>query len=300
MVLAIGSSLRLLLWASALLGMLMYLFAVGFLQIVEDKLVDAMSTPGTDPTYINEMRFYWGSLPIAVYTLFLSITNGISWDRPAETLRTISPVMIAAYCVYIAIAVFCVLNTITGIFVEKANAITSADEDCRLWSELSKRRRWVRQVKDLFDKADPDQTGKVDWDGFQEMMRDIHMQENLKSLGVDVLATEPRMLFDLFDADGGGTIEIDEFASGLQTLHGFAKAVDVAGLKYALRGLSRKVSQLDHSMSRQVSDEGGVETEQVFRPSRQSYGDASHGSRSGEADASLRGSPYQTTQPATM
>jgi Ca2+-binding EF-hand superfamily protein len=238
MVLAICSSLRLLLWASCLLVMLMYLFAVSFVQIVETQL--ANGTIGSD----GELVVYWGSLPRAIYTLYLSITNGISWDDAAKTLLMISPSLVVAYCAYIAIALFCVLNTITGIIVDKATNVISADDDCRMWNELDKKKRWVRDVKLLFRKADKDNTGKLEWEGFHKLLTDLQMQNILKCLGVDVMAIEPRMLFDLFDTDGGGSIDINEFASSIQKLHGSAKAVDLARLKFKLVGMNKKVRDI--------------------------------------------------------
>ena len=41
--------------------------------------------------------------------------------------------------VYMAFALFCVLNVMTGVFVENASKMTSADEECcREQNELSK------------------------------------------------------------------------------------------------------------------------------------------------------------------
>lgn len=238
MVLAICSSLRLLLWAGCLLVMLMYLFAVSIVQIVETQLADE-ATGST-----GELVLYWGSLPRAIYTLYLSITNGTSWDDAAEPLLMISPSLVAAYCVYIGIASFCVLNTITGIIVDKATHVIAADDDCRMWNELDRKKRWVRDVRLLFHKADKDGTGKLGWEGFHRLLTDLQMQNILKCLGVDVMAIEPRMLFDLFDTDGGGTIDINEFAASIQKLHGSAKAIDMARLKFKIVGMNNKIRTL--------------------------------------------------------
>jgi len=247
MVLAIGSSLRLLLWASCLLMMLMYLFAVMFVQIVENELASA-----GDPVHNeDELRAHWGSLSRALYTLYMSITNGMSWDAAAEPLLMISPALALAFCAYIAIALFGVLNTITGIFCEKAMQIASADEDCMMWNELDRRKRWVRDVRRLFRSAEGGHTGRLDWDSFCNLLGDLQMQNVLKSLGVDVTAIEPRMLFDLFDTDGGGTVEINEFASGLMKLHGSAKAVDLARIKYKMVGMNTRIKEIKQMLESQ-------------------------------------------------
>jgi len=43
-------------------------------------------------------------------TLFMAITNGVSWDDAVEPLRSISGLAVAFVCIYVAIAVFAVLN----------------------------------------------------------------------------------------------------------------------------------------------------------------------------------------------
>jgi hypothetical protein len=225
--------------------MLVYLFAVLFVQVVEIHL--AGSTGDSD----DELRTHWGSIARALLTLYMSITGGQNWETAANSLLTISPLMVVAYCAYIAIAVFCVLNTVTGIFVEKAMQITSADEDCMMWNELDRRKKWVRDVKLLFRSAEGGHTGKLEWEEFCKLLNDLHMQNILKSLGVDVMAIEPRILFDLFDTDGGGTIEINEFANALQKLHGSAQAIDMARMKYKLMGMNKKIKEIKCTLESQ-------------------------------------------------
>ena len=120
-----------------------------------------------------------------------------------------------------------------------------------MWNELDRRKRWVRDVKLLFRSADGGNTGRLDWEGFCKLLKDIHTQNTLNSLGVDVMAVEPRMLFDLFDTDGGGTIEINEFAAALQKLHGSAQAIDMARLKYKLIGMNKHILHIKDMLESQ-------------------------------------------------
>ena len=43
-------------------------------------------------------------------TLFMAITNGVSWDDAVHPLRSISGVAVAFVCIYVSIAVFAILN----------------------------------------------------------------------------------------------------------------------------------------------------------------------------------------------
>lgn len=43
-------------------------------------------------------------------TLFMAITNGVSWDDTIRPLRGVSYVAVGFVCAYITIAVFAILN----------------------------------------------------------------------------------------------------------------------------------------------------------------------------------------------
>ena len=47
-------------------------------------------------------------------TLFLSITNGVSWDDCLQPLWDVSRVALVSLIVYIVITVFAVLNTVAA------------------------------------------------------------------------------------------------------------------------------------------------------------------------------------------
>jgi hypothetical protein len=229
--------------------MLMYLFGVLFIQLAEEELARVRGSPEEQEFSAQELRIYWGSLGSAVYTLYLSISGGIDWKSAAQPLEDISASYLVPVCTYIAVALFCMLNTVTGIFVEKANSIVSADKDRVLWDELAKRKTWVDEVKRSFKTADADGSGELSWEEFSEQMQNLKVQTDLKMLGIDVLVTEPETLFELFDFDGNGTIEIDEFATGVQKLHGPASAIDLAALTRFCRHLRQDVAELSQKVS---------------------------------------------------
>jgi len=187
-----------------------------------------------------------------VYTLYLSITGGLNWSDAADPLLELSPWFALIFCVYMAIAVFCVLNTVTGILVEKANTIVQIDKESFLLHEMRKRKKWVEEVKDSFIRADTNGSGKLNWEEFNQQMNDVNVQMDLKALGIDVLITEPEVLFELFDFDGDGTIEIQEFATGVQKLHGKANAVDMAALKVSTKIIRKDVDQIKDCVAQLV------------------------------------------------
>lgn len=58
--------------------------------------------------------FFSGSLAVGVQsgmlTLFMAITNGLSWDDALRPLRNVSYVAVALVVCYVTLAVFAILN----------------------------------------------------------------------------------------------------------------------------------------------------------------------------------------------
>merc|ERR1719156_143848 len=96
----------------------MFMFGVGVMQIAAEEL--AKPDHELNP---NLVMYFYGSLPRTVFTLYCTISGGIDWNDTVEPLITISPAIALFFSVYIAFAVFCVLNIVTGVFVENATKI---------------------------------------------------------------------------------------------------------------------------------------------------------------------------------
>merc|ERR1719482_1510829 len=95
---------------------------------------------------------------MTIKTLFRSITGGIDWIDAAQPLRQVSEVLEYAFMIYIAFGLLCVLNVITGVFVENANSITREDEESVLLEVLEDKKRWIddvaRLMEDVFNEVD--------------------------------------------------------------------------------------------------------------------------------------------------
>jgi len=76
MILAIINSLGALFWGSALIALVVYIWAVVLIMIVSQYLEGAQASDAT----ISSLDEYFGSLPIALATLYMSITGGIDWE----------------------------------------------------------------------------------------------------------------------------------------------------------------------------------------------------------------------------
>jgi hypothetical protein len=206
------------------------------------------------------MLEYFDSLPKAIYTLYLSIVGGIDWADAAHPLMELSIFLGLLFCAYIAFAVLCVLNIITGVFVENANRITAQDAEMVMMEQMEQRQAWYEEVKELFDAADRDKTGYLDKHEFSKKMEDLKMQAWFRKIGVHVESYSANGLFKLLDFDGDGKLDMDEFAMALQQVHGHARSIDVARvsrevklIRKELKDLGANCGHIFHDLSHYIS-----------------------------------------------
>merc|ERR1712232_11029 len=101
MVLGILGSLKPLFWALMLLLLIIYMFSILLLQLIQGDLVELSTLP------------HFTSFPRVMYTLFMSISGGISWVEVVHPLEHTSPFIAPLFSAYIAFSTFCVLNIVT-------------------------------------------------------------------------------------------------------------------------------------------------------------------------------------------
>merc|ERR1712113_1189758 len=89
-----------------------------------------------------------------------------------------------------------------------------------------------------------DGDGTLAWPEFKEKADDVRVLALFKKLGIDVESQSKKGLFMQFDLDGDGSIEIDEFATALQSVHGNARSLDMMVLRHQNKLLAQKVGAL--------------------------------------------------------
>merc|ERR1712217_848525 len=89
----------------------------------------------------SQLYYRFGRIYLSLLTLFECITGGLDWGEVAASLmKEISPVLGFVFCFYIAFCLFAILNIITGVFVQKAQAQAQEDKDLYL----------AHHIRDLF------------------------------------------------------------------------------------------------------------------------------------------------------
>ena len=98
---SIASTLKSLFWASVLLTLIIYVFAVLFAQSIND--VDIEALPERE---LLACRRYYPDLPQTMLSLFMSIAGGVSWEEVVAPLQHISLVWTGMFLIYIGFTYF--------------------------------------------------------------------------------------------------------------------------------------------------------------------------------------------------
>merc|ERR1712176_917636 len=112
----------------------MYIFAVATLTGVASYIGTA---PAGDPVSYDLIVFF-KSLPMALLSFFMAVTDGVSWWQIEKLLLNISVGDGLIFVLFITIMVLIVMNIITSIFVNDALERAKMDKELISQVEMKK------------------------------------------------------------------------------------------------------------------------------------------------------------------
>eukprot|EP00928_Gymnodinium_smaydae_P030979 TRINITY_DN22891_c0_g1_i1.p1 TRINITY_DN22891_c0_g1~~TRINITY_DN22891_c0_g1_i1.p1 ORF type:complete len:736 (+),score=99.75 TRINITY_DN22891_c0_g1_i1:158-2209(+) len=237
---AISTTLRTAMWTILMLFMILYIFGIGVAQTSAEFLAQN-NVPDDDP-----LRRYFGSLPMTIMTLFMSVCGGIDWETAWFPLYQMSPATSALFCFFIVFVTLVVLNVMTGIFCESAIDAAQSDKEHVIACQLQNAERYAAELQDLFQSWDTSGDGNITAEEFEAQLEDKRVVALFQSLDID--AADASEFFSLLDRNGGGCVDCQEFIEGCIRLRGGAKAVQMAKLDSDGRWLREKVAQLEQDV----------------------------------------------------
>eukprot|EP00929_Paragymnodinium_shiwhaense_P035851 TRINITY_DN19306_c0_g3_i1.p1 TRINITY_DN19306_c0_g3~~TRINITY_DN19306_c0_g3_i1.p1 ORF type:complete len:554 (+),score=110.49 TRINITY_DN19306_c0_g3_i1:191-1852(+) len=213
-------------WSVAGLCCVIYIFTVILLQII-------LSAGETE--HAEAFEYWFPGVFRTFLTLFECVVGGVSWDEVVQPLVTdIHPLVGVAFCIYVAIALFAMMNLLTGVFVDQAMRVVREDKDTVL----------AKRIADLF--LDGDTPDELRWEDFEAKVDCKAMQEYFKQINVE--ASEARHLFDLLDADKSGSIDCKEIVDGCLRLRGPARALDLMTVHHQIRDFALDFSEFSEKL----------------------------------------------------
>merc|ERR550537_1784209 len=108
------------------------------------------------------------------------------------------------------------MNLVTAVMGEGSLKQANADKDYLEYLQETQRLALLPKMQELFDLIDEDCSGEVTYDEMRDAFIDHpDLKETLRELVGDFDIED---IFLLLDDDGSGTLEVEEFVSGLASM----------------------------------------------------------------------------------
>lgn len=221
-------------WAAGFVAFFLYMVAV----FIDTDVTTYVRSAREVDSHVLDL---YGSVPITMLSLFMSITGGNDWEYFMIPLQTMSYHFYTFFFVtYMFITVFGIMNVLTGIFCDAASRVQEVDKELVISEQLAQADAVAGEFKELFNMCSVG--GGLDMRALDTRLSDPDVVDLLKFMELDV--KDASGLFDLLDVDGNGIVDVDEFVSGLMRLKGPARSIDVATLLHQSRRLYVRVVAL--------------------------------------------------------
>lgn len=217
---ALVTSLRTLCCSLVLLFFVLYFFGIVICQAYANhKIGDAHHVME------SEVEALYGDLMRCFLTLFMAVTNGVSWRQAYEPVTILGWEYCAVFLVYVSLALFGVMNVVTSVFVESAVLSAQHSKDLIMEAKQSERDIAMGHMRQVFHQIDEDGSGEITAPEMEVFLQDPSLRKYVEALEIN--AENARMLFRLLDKDGSKKVDIEEFCEGCMRLQGDAKSFDI-------------------------------------------------------------------------
>jgi len=230
LVISVGHSLLPLLHAAMLISILISIFAVIFIVACTNYLETAQRSDPKNMEIVKVIITNFKNFPMAFLSLFMSITGGVDWWQFQHAFWNMHAGLGALYIFSILFLQVAVLNIITAFFVERVILLAKTDKELACRRQKDEKTKIISELKDVFGTLDQNGNGTLTLEEFQILARDPQIVAYFEALDID--AMKAIGLFKLFDIDGSGELEIEEFIAGCIGIKGEAKAVDIETIMY--------------------------------------------------------------------
>jgi hypothetical protein len=233
--LAVSGSVESFSAAVLMFAIVLYIFGLTFMQGVVGYMAKEnvnFSSDAARSAFVVEMAALeknYGSIQATVWTLMSAVTGGVDWNDASEPIEMTNWYYKWYFLFYVLFVFMCLLNVLTGIFVNVAMQATQMNREIAIDEAIQNRDSIVKEVIELFLEADTDGSGALSFDEFQEFLADEKIKAFFMALELDMASSS--RIFHLLDESGDGSIDAHEFVEGCIDLRGYARKVDITLLQ---------------------------------------------------------------------
>jgi len=245
MVMSLVGSMLSLLWVILILSVVFYIFGITFTSACLDYVFTMEQKPS--PENLEFVR-HFGSISRSYVSLFMAMSGGNDWSLYYDAIdQSVVPMQYTVlFMLYVAFAVFAVVNIVTGVFVDNAMSSSAQDKDVQLSDALDNNREYTKALKNTFEDLDDDNTGSISRGEFESKLNDEKVTAYFKTLNLDVRCA--KILFTLLDTDLSDEISIDEFIEGCLALQGSSTQLDMRVMQLEVEYMKTSIHCLRQDM----------------------------------------------------
>jgi len=190
----------------------------------------------------SDLDSFFGSVPKALVTMFLSVTGGVNWSGPLDCISSIHISYGVVFFIAVCFCLIAMLNIVNGFFVESAMQAAKADRQHKVAEVARNKQKYIDELRRVFRLIDQDGSNQITFKEFKRCVEHQEFQDYLAAFDLDIEAGEE--IFHLLDANSDGTVTFEEFVQGCMRFRGQATAMDIASVRQDVKRLAARVSKL--------------------------------------------------------
>merc|ERR1711879_339475 len=148
------------------------LFLTGVLEELRSRQGMTADMTHSEQLAMDKLKEFYGGVPSAMVTLWMSISGGIDWYDAMTPLRDIHVAYEPIFVIYIFFMFLGVLNVLVGAFVANTAEIANKDREACIRHELARVQVYKQRLKTFFIEADLDRSGKLSWEEFRKHLKE--------------------------------------------------------------------------------------------------------------------------------
>jgi len=258
MLAGVASVAMTLIWTALLLFIVTFVFGIAMMEgitahLSEDGPVGSGPTAWAQPQSLAagggdssgvllSLQSYYGGIFRTVATLFRAV-SGSDWSAFVAPIARLSGFWGLVWMGYIFVALFGVLNMLTGIVVNTLRRPLPLDASMNFAAQLSEERHLETLVRQQMAKFGKDgEHERLRRKMFERIVRSESVSDYLQRFGIHVSRLED--VFGLMDWERQGSLSADVVARRLLSLRGEAKSADLRRLAFDISSLRGGLRQL--------------------------------------------------------
>jgi hypothetical protein len=247
MVIAFLNSCLALFWCMVLLVFTLAMFALVFVQLIGDFLVDHkdFGCDTTDGCIVEDLQANFGSVQRSMLSLYMATTGGNDWAYYFDMIAQTSDVTACIFVFYTAFYYFGVFNLLTGMFVDKAVRASQPDQDMQIFEQRLQEGAFIQGFMSIFDQFDLERDGLINVEEYEAVIKSDQGRIFLGVLGLS--PTDTRIVFEALSRVQQ-KVPVKEFVQGCLRMKGGATSIDMHSVQFEIQNMHKLLQDMSRDL----------------------------------------------------